>query len=138
MGLYSLVTNLLFLDVVYFITPLPSAPCPPQTLSSTIEQYGQDNVTLTVQWSSQCDGGAPVNYSIAVSPGLNAFTTSGATVPVTVSYNEEHTVSIVASNCIGSSSAAVETIRIGISLYINCMYACVEVLQVLPEVLPET
>ena len=54
----------------------------------------------------QYDGGAPVNYTITVSPGLSPVTTSGTSVPVTVPYNVIHTVSIVATNCNGSSSAA--------------------------------
>ena len=68
-------------------------------------------MTLTVQWQPpQYDGGAPVNYTITVSPGLSPVTTSGTSVPVTVPYNVIHTVSIVATNCNGSSSAAMVTI----------------------------
>ena len=86
-------------------------PSPPQTPSSTVQQYGQDSVTLTVQWQPpQYDGGAPVNYTITVSPGLSPVTTSGTSVPVTVPYNVIHTVSIVAINCNGSSSTAMVTI----------------------------
>ena len=86
-------------------------PSPPRTPSFTVQQYGRDSVTLTVQLQPpQYDGGAPVNYTITVSPGLSPVTTSGTSVPVTVPYNVTHTVSIVATNCIGSSSAAVVTI----------------------------
>ena len=68
-------------------------------------------MTLTVQWQPpQYDGGAPVNYTITVSPGLSPVTTSETSVPVTVPYNVIHTVSIVATNCNGSSSAAIVTI----------------------------
>ena len=68
-------------------------------------------MTLTVQWQPpQYDGGAPVNYTITVSPGLSPVTTSGTSVPVTVPYNVIHTVNIVATNCNGSSSAAMVTI----------------------------
>ena len=89
-------------------------PSPPRTPSYTVQQYGWDNVTLTVQWQPpQYDGGAPVNYTITVSPGVGTFTTSGTSVPVTVPYNVIHTVSIVATNCNGSSGVAMETIRIG-------------------------
>ena len=89
-------------------------PSRPRSLSSTVQQYGRDSVTLTVQWQPpQYDGGAPVNYTITVSPGLSPVTTSGTSVPVTVPYNVIHTVSIVATNCNGSSSAAMVTIRIG-------------------------
>ena len=130
-GPYSLLTKLLFLDMVYFITHLPSAPYPPHTPSSTVQQYGRDNVTLTVQWQPpQYDGGAPVNYTITVSPGLSPVTTSETSIPVTVPYNVMHTVSIVSTNCIGNSSASMEAIRIGICPYVNCMYACVQAQQV--------
>ena len=89
-------------------------PSPPQTPSSTVQQYRRDSVTLTVEWQPpQYDGGTPVNYTITVSPGLSPVTTSGTSVPVTVPYNVIHAASIVATNCNGSSSAAMETIRIG-------------------------
>ena len=89
-------------------------PTPPQTLSPTVQQYGRDNVTHTVQWQPPLDdGGALVNYTITVSPGLSPVTTSGTSVPVTLPYNVNHIVSIVATNCRGSSSATMETIRVG-------------------------
>ena len=76
-------------------------------------------MSLTVQWQPpQYDGGTPVNYTITVSPGLSPVTTSGTSVPVTVPYNVIHTVSIVATNCNGSSSATIETIlAIGIGTF---------------------
>ena len=108
-----------FLCILY-ATALPS---PPRTPSSTVQQYGQDSVTLTVQWQPpQYDGGAPVNYTITVSPGLSPVTTSGTSVPVTVPYNVRHTVSIVATNCNGSSSAAREIFRIGVLSYLSETY----------------
>ena len=55
-------------------------------------------MTLTVQWQPpQYDGGAPVNYTITISPALSPVTTSGTSVTVTVPYNVRHTVSIVAT-----------------------------------------
>ena len=86
-------------------------PSPPRTPSSTVQRYGRDSLTLTVQWQTpQYDGGAPFNYTITVSPGLSPVTTSGTSVPVTVPYNVMHTVSIVATNCNGTSSATMVTI----------------------------
>ena len=71
-------------------------------------------MTLTVQWQPpKYDGGTPVNYTITVSPSLKFLTTSATSVPVILPYNVLYTVSIVATNCNGSSSAAVETIKIG-------------------------
>ena len=102
-----------FTSKIHVVLPL-GLPSPPRTPSSIVQQYVRDSVTLTVQWQPpQYDGGAPVNYTITVSPGLSPVTTSGTSVPVTVPYNVIHTVSIVATNCNGSSSAAMETIRIG-------------------------
>ena len=87
---------------------------PPRALSSTVLHYGKDSVTFTIQWQPpQYDGGAPVNYTITVSPGFSPLTTSATSASVTVPYNVTHTVSIVATNCNGSSSTAMETIRIG-------------------------
>ena len=70
---------------------------------------------LTVQWQPPVyDGGAPVdNYTIAVTPGGSTVTIPGTSTLLTLSYNVDHTVSIVATNCNGSSSAVMETIRIG-------------------------
>ena len=74
-------------------------------------QYGRDSVTVILKWKPpQYDGRAPVNYTITVSPGVTKVLTSGTSVPVTVPYNVIHTVSIVATNCNGSGSAAVLTI----------------------------
>ena len=100
------------IHVVFLPLGLPS---PPQTLSSTVQQYGRDSVTLIVRWQPpQYDGGAPVIYTIAISLGVGTFTTSGTSVRVAgVSYNVIYTVSIVTRNCNGSSSAAMVTIRIG-------------------------
>ena len=103
-----------FASKIQVVLPL-GLPSPPRTPSFTVQQYGRDSVTLTVQWQpSQYDGGAPVNYTITVSPSVGTFTTSGTSVRVAgVPYNVIHTVSIVATNCNGSSSAAMVTIRIG-------------------------
>ena len=97
------ILHLKYVIIVFFPQGLPS---PPRTPSYTVQQYGRDSVTLTVQWQPpQYDGGNSVSYTITVSPGFSPVTTSGTSVPVTVSYNVVHTVSIVATNCNGSSSA---------------------------------
>ena len=97
--------------MLYLVLPtgLPSSP---KTPFYTIQQYGRDSVTLTMQWQPpQYDGGAPVNYTITVSPGVGTFNTSETRVMVAaVPYNVRHTVSIVATNCNGSSSVAMVTI----------------------------
>ena len=96
------------------IVPFPGLPSPPQAPSYIVKEYYQNNVTLVLSWHPpDYGGGALVNFTITVSPALGSFTTSRTSVEVTVPYNVMHTVSIVATNCNGSSSAALETIRIG-------------------------
>ena len=89
-------------------------PSPPLRLFYAVLHYGRDDVILTVQWlPPQYDSGVPVNYTIATSPSISPVTTSGTSVLFALPYNVTHSVSIVATNCNGSSSAAIETIRIG-------------------------
>jgi len=70
---------------------------------------------LTAQWQPPQDGGgAPFNYTITVSPGSTEVTTPSTSASLSaVPYNVINTISIVATNCNGSSSAVMETIRIG-------------------------
>ena len=70
---------------------------------------------LTVQWQPPVyDGWAPVdNYTITVTLGGSTVTIPGTSAMYTLSYNVMHTVSIVATNCNGGSSAVMETFRIG-------------------------
>ena len=98
-----------------------------QTPSYSVQEYDRDNVTIRVLWQPpQDDSGAPVvNYTVTVSPGLAPLTTSAtsAHAMVTIPYNVEHTVSIVATNCNGSNSAVMETISaIGAMATCVCIY----------------
>jgi len=78
---------------------------------------------ITVQWQPpQDNGSAPVvNYTITV-PGLTTHTTTATSAVVTLPYNVMYTVSIVATNCNGSSSAVMKTIpSIGSNMYLQLM-----------------
>ena len=82
---------------------------------------------LTVQWQPpQDNGGAPVvNYTITV-PGLVPLTTTATSALITIPYNVMHTVSIVATTCIGSSSAVMESIpAAGMASFIDFVCMCV-------------
>jgi len=97
-------------DPFSFPTGIPSSPLF-QTPPYIVQQYGRDNVVLVLQWQSlQYNNAAPVNYTITVTPNVMPITTSGINATVTLSYNVLHTVTIVATNCNGSSSAVMETI----------------------------
>jgi len=95
--------------------PFTGLPFPPHTLSYAVQQYGQNSVMLRVQWQTPQDsGGAPVSYIVTVSPGATQVTTTATNTSLSgVPYNVMNTISIVATNCNGSSSAVMETIRIG-------------------------
>ena len=102
----------------------PGFPFPAlfQTPSYSVQEHDRDNVTIRVLWQSpQDDGGASVvNYTITVSPGLILLTTTATSAMVTLPYNVMHTVSIVVTNCNGSSSVVMETIpAIGMARYLS-------------------
>ena len=87
-------------------TGLPSPPHSPNT--STV-QIGPDSITVLIQWGyPQSDGGAPVdNYTVTlVGPGAVCVSTTTCSVQpmatFTLAYNEEYTVSIAATNCVGT------------------------------------
>ena len=85
-------------------------------------------MTLSVQWQPPVyDGGAPVdNYTITVTPGGSTHTIPGMSINRTLSYNMTHSISIVATNCNGSSSDVVVTITIGklVHLFLY-VYLCI-------------
>ena len=110
----------------YDITLSTGLPFPPKTPYYTVQQYGQDSVIFRVQWQRpQYDSGTPVNYTVIVSSGiLSPLTTNGTSALLALPYNVMHTVNIVATNCNGSSSAAMLIIRIGVLQFNICNVAC--------------
>ena len=114
---------------MYFITTFFTAgpPFSARNPSHSVQQYHQNDVTLSVQWQPPVyDGGAPVdNYTITVTPGGSTFITPGTSILYTLSYNVIQTVSIVATNCNGSSSALMETFRIGKANHCVTIWCCI-------------
>ena len=86
---------------------LSGLPSPPQSPTTTV-QIGPDNITVVVQWDYPLrDGGAPVdNYTVTlVGPGavhLSTTTVVHRRATFTLAYNEEYTVSIAATDCVGT------------------------------------
>ena len=103
----------MFIVIPFSPTPSPSLTTtglssPPRSPISAVQRHGQENATITLHWQRpQYDGGAPVSYIITVHPGFSPITTNATNVAVIVPYNVRHTVSIVATNCIGDSSAEI-------------------------------
>ena len=85
-------------------------PSPPQNPGYHVQHYGPHNVTVTVQWENPVfDGGVPVdNYTIS---GANIITTTSQIneTTLTLPYNARQTMEVTATNCIGTSRAAMFT-----------------------------
>ena len=113
--------------------PVPSGlPSPPQSPNTSTVQIGPDHITVVIQWGyPQNDGGAPVdNYTVAlVDPRavhISTTTSVQSMATFTLAYNEEYTVNIAATNCVGTGG----TVSLNISQsegehnnYCVCMHA---------------
>ena len=75
---------------------------------------------MTVQWDP-VDGAD--NYTVTISPPAQLSATVVTSTSVTVSaadYNEDYTVSVVATNCAGNSTAEEYSFRVGELVVIVC------------------
>ena len=73
---------------------------------------------MTVQWDSPIDdgGGDGLTYTVTISPLAQLSATVVTSTSVTVSaadYNVDYTVSVVATNCAGNSTAGEYSFRVG-------------------------
>ena len=104
----------------------PGLPSPPQSPNTSTVQTGPNNITVLVQWSyPQNDGGAPVdNYTVTlVGPGAVHLSTNISVQPVatfTLALNEEYTVSIAATNCVGTGGTVSLNISQSEGEHIHC------------------
>ena len=82
-------------------------------LSSSVE-----GTSVSVGWDSPTDNGGrdDLTYTVTISPPAQLSATVVTSTSVTVSaadYNEDYTVSVVATNCAGNSTAEVFVFRVG-------------------------
>ena len=76
---------------------------------------------MTVQWDP-VDG--VDNYTVTISPPAQLSATVVTSISVTVSaadYNEDYTVSVVAINCAGNSTAEEYSFRVGELVDVLCV-----------------
>ena len=86
---------------------LPGLPSPPQNVMVTIVQNGTTTVTVNIDWDPPVSngGGAVDSYTVETSPETATVRfTLGTTARRDLSYNERYVVSVIAVNCVGSST----------------------------------
>ncbi|XP_064400519.1 uncharacterized protein LOC135346723 [Halichondria panicea] len=92
-------------------------PSPPQRVSHSVESSSADEVSVTVGWDSPTETGGrdDLTYTVTISPPaqLSATVLTSTSVTVTVLYNVNYTVSVMAINCAGNSTTAEYSFMIG-------------------------
>ena len=85
---------------------------------------------MSEQWDPPTDSGGrdDLTYTVTISPPAQLSATVVTSTSVTVSaavYNEDYTVSVVATNCAGKSTAEEYSFRVGELVVIEKSCACV-------------
>ena len=106
------------LELVYLYTstgwshihgPLPSTAMltvsPPLNLTATVQMYGRDTFTVSVQWTYPASSPQVDMYTVTAGGTSTILMLEGneTTFILTLSYNEVHTLSLTASLCAISS-----------------------------------
>ena len=84
---------------------------------------------MSVQWDPPTDSGGrdDLTYTVTISPPAQLSATVVTSTSVTVSavdYNEDYTVSVVATNCAGNSTAEEYSFRVGELVVVEKSCAC--------------
>ncbi len=82
-------------------------PLPPTTLQYSVLLYRQEHVDIVVEWQYPPDGPRVDNYTLSVSNGTDEVLTDiseDTTTQLTLPYSQNNTLSVTASNCIGTSA----------------------------------
>ena len=85
-------------------------------------------MNVTLQWNPPTDNGGDDDptYTVTISPPAQLSSTVVTSASVTVSaadYNEDYTVSVVATNCAGNSTAEEYSFRVG-EVVVVCVSCC--------------
>ncbi len=115
-------------------------PGAPSTIKHSIPSNSANEVSVSVQWDPPTETGGrdDLTYTVTVSPpsqlSATVLTSTSRSVTVTVQYNVDYTVSVVATNCAGNSTTAeynISTGKLTASLneqatdFLSCMQAAV-------------
>ena len=90
-------------------SPRADPPIPPENLMITESINNTDSSTVTIQWESleTSEGAGVDNYTVSVAPGPlsgdPSLTVMDTMIELVLNYNVQYTVSVVATNCEGTS-----------------------------------
>ena len=84
---------------------------PPLNLTATVQMYGRDTFTVSVQWTYPVSSPQVDMYTVTADGTSTMLEGNETTLILTLSYNEVHTLSLTASLCNISS----ENITLNIS-----------------------
>jgi hypothetical protein len=79
----------------------------------TSEEYGVDNVTVTVEWTQQVQAGDLISYTVIVSPSVPIIYNGNTSLTVVLEYNVEYDLSVEADIQCESSATAFITLNYG-------------------------
>jgi hypothetical protein len=92
------------------------------------EEYGVDNITVTVEWTQQVQAGDLVSYNVSVSPPVPIIYNGNTSLTVVLEYNAEYDLSVDADIQCESNATAFITLNYGELFHARkphaCMYAC--------------
>ncbi len=89
-----------------YILTSTAPPSLPQSPKLSVSGYGVGGATVTVEWTYPDDGPVADTYTVSLSVGEPVTTTELMAIIEEVPYDQTLTVSVVATNCIGSGSPA--------------------------------
>ncbi|XP_064401086.1 uncharacterized protein LOC135347119 isoform X2 [Halichondria panicea] len=99
------------------IIHLANPPGPPSIIRHSTLNTSANEVSVSVQWNPPIENGGrdDLTYTVTISPLAQLSTTvlTSTSVTVTSQYNVDYIVSVVATNCAGSSTTAEHNFRIG-------------------------
>ena len=84
-----------------------------QWLNVTSKTFGVDNVTVVLEWNDNQFGYYFVLITPPISGLLSTFSSNESSYHVTIPYNSQHTITVAASNCVGSNSTINKTLKFG-------------------------
>ncbi len=102
--------------VRYLTISYKDLPGSPSTIRHSTPSSSADEVNVSVQWDPPIETGSrdDLTYIVTILPPaqLSATVLTSTSVTVTAQYNVDYTVSVVATNCAGSSTTAEYDFRI--------------------------